>query len=105
MKNTTTQDANTLLLYKTSAQELSEDIIDMLDGEADYVYTGLGKGSMIFDLDTLKTILSSYEEDTGDEEAPDIGSDSSYLEFSALIEKVAMNGCKGLLLTNGDNHE
>lgn len=99
------QDQNTLLLYKTSVQELSEDVIVMLDGESDYVATGLGRGSMIFDLDTLKTILSSYEEDTGDEEAPDTGSDSSYLEFSALIEKVAMNGCKGLLLTNGDNHE
>ena len=99
------QTQNTLLLYKTSVQELSEDVIVMLDGESDYVATGLGRGSMIFDLDTLKTILSSYEEDTGDEEAPDIGSDSSYLEFSALIEKVAMNGCKGLLLTNGGNHE
>ena len=99
------QTQNTLLLYKTSVQELSEDVIVMLDGESDYVATGLGRGSMIFDLDTLKTILSSYEEDTGDEEFPDIGSDSSYLEFSALIEKVAMNGCKGLLLTNGGNHE
>ena len=104
MKNTTTQDTNTLLLYKTSAQELSEDIIDMLDGEADYVYTGLGKGSMIFDLDTLTNILSSYEEDRGDDKN-DMGSDSSYQEFSALIEKVAMNGCKGLLLVLGDNHE
>lgn len=99
------QTQNILLLYKTSVQELSEDVVVMLDGESDYVAIGLGRGSMIFDLDTLKTILSSYEEDMGDEEAPDIGSDSSYLEFSALIEKVAMNGCKGLFLTNGGNHE
>lgn len=90
---------NTLSLYKTSVQELSGDVIAMLEGECDYVSTGLGKGSMIFDLDTLKNILSSYEEDNGDENN-DRGSDSSYLEFHSLVEKIIIRNCKGLFLIN-----
>ena len=99
------QTQNTLLLYKTSVQELSKDVIAMLEDEGDFVSTGLHVGPWIFNLSTLNNILSSYEEDVCDKEALDTGSDSSYLEFSALIEKVAMNGCKGLFLTNGGNHE
>ena len=94
---------NTLSLYKTSVQELSGDVIAMLEGECDYVSTGLGKGSMIFDLDTLKNILSSYEEDNGDENN-DRGSDSSYLEFHSLVEKIIIRNCKGLFLINRGNN-
>jgi hypothetical protein len=94
---------NTLSLYKTSVQELSGDVIAMLEGECDYVSTGLGKGSMIFDLDTLKNILSSYEEDNGDENN-DRGSDSSYLEFHSLVEKIIICNCKGLFLINRGNN-
>lgn len=94
---------NTLSLYKTSVQELSGDVIAMLEGECDYVSTGLGKGSMIFDLDTLKNILSSYEEDNGDENN-DRESDSSYLEFHSLVEKIIIRNCKGLFLINRGNN-
>lgn len=94
---------NTLSLYKTSVQELSGDVIAMLEGECDYVSTGLGKGSMIFDLDTLKNILSSYEEENGDENN-DRGSDSSYLEFHNLVEKIMIRNCKGLFLINRGNN-
>lgn len=104
LHSTPTQNQNTFSLYKMRVQELSTDVIAMLDGESDYVSTGPGRGSMIFNLDTLENILSSYEEDM-DDDNNDIGSDSSYQEFSALIEKVAMKGYKGLFLTNGGNHE
>ena len=87
------QTENRISLYRTSVQELSKDVIAMLDGEADYIYTGLGQGSMIFDLDTLKNTLSSCEEDSGIDR-----SDFIYCEFNSLIEKVAMNGCSGLIL-------
>lgn len=91
------QTENRISLYRTSVQELSKDVIAMLDGEADYIYTGLGQGSMIFDLDTLKNTLSSCEEDSGIERGK-YRSNFIYCEFNSLIEKVAMNGCSGLIL-------
>lgn len=91
------QTENRISLYRTSVQELSKDVIAMLDGEADYIYTGLGQGSMIFDLDTLKNTLSSCEEDSGIERG-EYRSNFIYCEFNSLIEKVAMNGCSGLIL-------
>ena len=59
---------------------------------------------MIFELNTLREILDTYEEDTGDN-GEDVGSDSSYKEFSFLVKLIILNGCKGLYLTNGENHE
>lgn len=100
----TRNNINTLLFYKVSAKDLSEDTIAMLDGHADYVWTGLGKGSMFFELNTLREILDTYEEDTGDNDE-DAGSDSSYKEFSLLVKLVVLNGCKGLFLANGESHE
>ena len=91
------QTENRISLYRTSVQELSKDVIAMLDGEADYIYTSLGQGSMIFDLDTLKNTLSSCEEDSGIERG-EYRSNFIYCEFNSLIEKVAMNGCSGLIL-------
>lgn len=107
VKNTikpTRKNINTLSFYEINMQELSEDVIVMLDGEADFVYAGLGNGSMIFNLDTLQAIIESYEEDNGDD-GGDTGSDTSYREFSLIVKLVSLNGCKGLFLTNGDKHE
>jgi len=107
VKNTikpTRKNINTLSFYEINMQELSEDVIAMLDGEADFVYTGLGNGSMMFYLDTLQAILESYEEDNGDD-GEDTGSDTSYREFSLIVKLVSLNGCKGLFLTNGVSHE
>lgn len=107
VKNTikpTRKNINTLSFYEINMQELSEDVIAMLDGKADFVYTGLGNGSMMFYLDTLQAILESYEEDNGDD-GEDTGSDTSYREFSLIVKLVSLNGCKGLFLTNGVSHE
>lgn len=93
-----------LLFYEVNIQELSKDTITMLDGGADYVYTGLGSGSMIFNIDTLQGILDSYVEDM-DCEGVDVESDSLYLEFNLLVKLVVLNGCKGLFLTNGGSCE
>lgn len=101
------QTQNIVLLYKTSVQELSTGVLNLLTEESDYVSTGLGYGRWIYNLDTLNNIISSYKNMMGNGRNSDehIKCDPLYCDFIALVEKVAMNGCKGLFLTNGENHE
>lgn len=81
--------------FKRSVKQVSEGIIAILSGNADYRASDETQMAWIFNLSTLNDIASCDKEDREYE-------DSYYNDLNALIDEIKANGCNGLFLSNGD---